>query len=219
MWVPSDQPFIASKLGDSSQGAMTESRNPFSYFAIAAVPFGTTPPSEAVPIAEHGIAKDYLAALRKGRAQYELEFRPNGPVATLFSQKATGQVSLLQLTLTSVDGSTKPTLYVEWVVEAGPRIWIVRIVKQLPDGTKDLTSQAAFLQSLESLTISSNNLDNPSTLKPAFGTGTIPGMPNTGITSAAGGGTPDLPALLVMLAGGLIALSGVALRRRERVEL
>jgi hypothetical protein len=211
--------FTVSTPGDEPQGATAVSLlNPFGSLDVLAIPFGTLPPGISVPdnpfpLFQHGNVAAMRAKLREYKAIDGGTAQP-GPTATLFGQKVESDETFLQLELNT--SSKHPTLFVEWVVEAGPRIWIVRIVKQLPDGTTDLTSQAAFLQSLESLTLSSNNLDNPSTLKPAFGFGTPtptpPGMPPTGVASAAGGGLPDLLALLAVLVGGLLMLGGVVLR-------
>ncbi len=221
MWVPTDKPFTTTEPRAVSQVAVASAPRPPRSFTITAVPFGTSPGTEAVPIAKPNAAKTYHDAIRAYRAKYEIEFEPNGPAATLFGQKVSSQVTLAQLRTNTEQ--LQPTLIVEWVVEAGQRIWIIRIVKQLPDGTKDLSGEQGFLKSLEELTISSDTLDNPTTLSPAIpnpsGTrtiGAIPGMPNTGAASAAGGTRPALPTLFMALLAGLLALSGVALRAHAR---
>jgi hypothetical protein len=209
--------FTVSTPGDEPQGATAVSLlNPFGSLDVLAIPFGTLPPGISVPdnpfpLFQHGNVAAMRAKLREYKAIDGGTAQP-GPTSTLFGQKVQSDETFLQLELNT--SSKHPTLFVEWVVEAGPRIWIVRIVKQLPDGTTDLTSQAAFLQSLESLTLSSTTLDNPSTLKPAFGFGTPTptplGMPPTGAASAEDG-LAD-PLALAALIGGLLLLGGVALR-------
>lgn len=216
-YLPNDT-FTVAEPGMSVQGAMSEGRDVFSFFAVIAVPFGTRPPSESVPVARSGAAEEYRTSLRAGLASSEVEYQPNGPVSILFGQSITGQVSLHQLAFTTKDGSTRPFLYAEWVVEAGPRLWIIRIVKQLPDHTTDLSSQAAFLKSLENVTLSSNNLDSPTTVIPTNPPGTptavvtpkLPGMP---ITGEASSGVYGLSTFLILLLGSLVLLSGFCLRR------
>ena len=208
--------FAVANPGDLNQVATSEGGNPFRYLSVVAIPFGTIPPTELdrnnpLPSAQSGEAGAYRAKLR----EYKVALGGNpqlGPTASLFGQNVTGDVSLLQLGITTIDGSKRPFLYVEWVVEAGPRLWIVRIAKQLPDGTKNLDGEQPFLQSLQSLSISSDTLNNPSTLPPAIGSDTIPQMPKTGIASAW---DYKSPVLLLALLAGLLLAGGIVLRRNE----
>lgn len=221
-WVPSDHPFTVSEPGAGNQIATASSPRPYGVLSVVAVPFGTTPPSESdpnnpLPAAQAGRANAYQAKLREYKIAEGGHPQPGSEVL-LFNQKVTSDASLLQLDLTTIDGSNKPFLYVEWVVEAGPRLWIVRVMKELPDGTTDLSGEAAFLKSLESLTLTSNNLDSPTTLKRTNPSGTplapvtptVAGMPETGNASDWVYG---LPTLLVVLFGGLAVLGGFYLRR------
>ncbi len=171
-------PFLPSTIfgvaspGNALQVADSSSLNPFKQLQVVIAPFGFIPGTESdrnnpLPAAQVGGAEAYRAKLREYKVAAGGNPQP-GPSATLFGQRVASDVSLLQSNL--IYSEPKPTLYLEWVVEAGPRLWIVRIVKQLPDGTTDLSGEQSFLQSLESLTISSDNLDNPSTLRPAQGT-------------------------------------------------
>ncbi len=170
--------FGVASPGNAQQVADSSSFNPFRSLQIVVAPFGFVPgtesdPNNPLPAARHGGADAYRARLREYKVQAGGNPQP-GATALLFGQRVTGDVSLLQRRLTY--NEPKPTLYVEWVVEAGPRLWIVRIVKQLPDGTTDLSGEQDFLRSLQSLTISSDNLENPSTLQsePARGTEEAP---------------------------------------------
>lgn len=216
MVVPSDHPFTVSSPGSVTQDATASSPGPWSSLEIIAVPFGTRPATVNVPVAESGEVGAYLNALRAAGKPYEIAFDANGPVALLFGQQVVSQVTLLQLSLNTVD--THPTMVVQWVVVAGPRLWMVRIVEQLPDGTTDLSREAVFLKSLENLTLSSNNLDSPTTLIPTNPLGTpiaivspeVPGMPSTGVATSW---NYDLRTLLAVLLGSLVILGGFYLRR------
>jgi hypothetical protein len=211
-----NNPFVISPPGESIQMALASAPDPRSSFAIHAVPFGTQPSSLPVPIARPGGAKTYLEALREARKSYETEFEPNGPVATLFGHKAAGQVTLVAPQ--PGDVSTRSAIAIEWAVEAGQRLWVVRITSELPQG-QTLASSSAFLQSLTSLDISSDTLDNPTTVAagrdagaaaggPGAGTSdSLPGMPRTGLTNAR--------SLLLDISGAiamLLFLVGMTLR-------
>jgi hypothetical protein len=111
----------------------------------------------------------------------------------------------------------EPAVIVEWVVEAGKRIWILRIVKRLPAGIQDLSAEQPFLDSLERLQVSSNTLDNPTTVTPvpsAGDTPTIPGMPATGTARSPEGTSPGMLLLLFTVVSGSLAIAGVMLRHR-----
>jgi hypothetical protein len=207
--------FAVAAPGNGNQGATSEGLNPNGYLALIAVPFGTAPPAESdrnnpLPAAQSGGADAYRAKLREYRIASGGNPQP-GPTASLFGKQVASDVNLMETELHTA--TNVPTLYVEWVVEAGPRLWIVRIARQLPDGTKNLDGEQAFLQSLQSLSISSNTLNNPSTLPPAIGSDTIPQMPKTGVAFAW---DYRLPALLTALFAGLLLLGGIVLRRNKR---
>jgi hypothetical protein len=212
VWGSTSSPFTTSSSGDATQGASASAPCPWRILTITAVPFGTTPPVEAVPLAHHGGAGEYLAAMRAYDKANELLYEPNGPVASLFNQKARSQVKLMRSYVLSTGPKPVPLLVVEWVVEAGPRLWIMRVERELPPGTTDLNSQQPFLRSLERLVLSSNNLNNPTTLSTPIAD---PGIPPTGIRSPATGGPsiPDAIVVVVTLIGGLLLVGGLVIRR------
>jgi hypothetical protein len=198
----------------------TTSSNPNGSFEIAVAPFGFVPPTESIiedplPRAAAGGADAYRAKLREYKiARFGGTPQP-GPTATLFGQRIESQVTLFQIDMRNP--GNEPAVSVEWVVEAGKRIWILRIVKRLPAGTQDLSAEQPFLDSLEQLQVSSNTLDNPTTVTPipsAGGTPTIPGMPATGAARSPGGTSPGLLLLLFSIVAGLFTMGGVLLRRR-----
>jgi hypothetical protein len=211
--------FTPSAPGDLTQSALAEERDPYRTIYIVAVPFGTVPPTESdntnplLPAAT-GEAATYRAKLREYRAA-EGGNPQTGPKAMLFGQVVTSDASLLQLPL--IYAVNVPTLYVEWVVEAGPRLWIVRIVDQLHDGTTDLSKEGGFLDSLQALIISSDSLNNPSTLQPATAQPTTtvitPGLPDTGVPRSI---DLVLPALLLIILGCLL-LTGTFFGNKKRL--
>lgn len=156
--------FITSQPGASTQvassGTQAPRSHPYGAIFITAVPFGTQPRSEGVPIAQAGGAQLYRSTLYQYRLR-EGDHPQAGPVATLFGQQVTGEVSLM-LGDTSQDFSS--TVVVEWVVEAGQRLWIVRITQEQPHGTVDLTPASSLLNALNSFTLTSTTLTNPTTV-------------------------------------------------------
>ncbi|WP_037606852.1 CHAP domain-containing protein [Streptacidiphilus rugosus] len=101
---------FAAKPGDSVQSASVEAPAPFRFFSVTAVPFGEQLPKSDFPVAASG-----------GAAAWRSVGGPStrGPVATLFGQKVVGQVRH------ETDGTSK-LLTVQWIVEAGKRVWVVR---------------------------------------------------------------------------------------------
>lgn len=209
-------PFLPSSTFGIAQTGATSSK-PGSSLTIAVAPFGFLPaaessPSNPLPPAQAGGADTYRAKLREYKISYGGTPQP-GPTATFFGQKIESQVSLIQRSLSNP--GKEPSLVVEWVVEAGKRLWIIRVGKDLSEGTQDLIAEAAFIQSLSSLTISSDTLNNPTTMKPEGGY-VLPGVPATGAASATLPGLLTL-AFITLLVGGLLALGG-RVRRVSRKE-
>lgn len=161
VWVPGSVPFTISEPGSVNQIATAAAPLPFRTLSIIAVPFGTAPSIEAVPVAQSGGAKDYLLAMHAYEEAGNGVFDANGPTATLFGQQVTGQMSLVLLQPNVPDA--KPTLVVTWAVEAGPRLWIVRITQKQDDAVS-FNTIIPFIQSLSGLVLSSDTLDRPSTL-------------------------------------------------------
>lgn len=131
--------------------------HPWGAIYITAVPYGTKPTTEGVPIAQPGGAQAYRDFLHHYRAS-EGDTPQPGPTSTLFGQKIQSQASLMHGPATVAYSST---LVVEWVVEAGKRIWIIRLTEEQPLGTVDLMPAKSFLASLQDLELSSDTLSNP----------------------------------------------------------
>lgn len=167
--------FTTSEPGSASQVATAVGWQPFRELTITAIPFGTRPGTEAVPVAQPGGAPAYYSALRRVRLAQSGTSR-SGPRANLFGQMVPGQATVVNLNL---DGPVlKPTLIVEWVVEAGPRLWIVRASQEQTTGTANALSPSA-LSSIGQLVLTSHTLDQPSTV------GSTPNLPHGGTVALA----------------------------------
>lgn len=150
--------FTVAAPGNLNQVAVAVSRHPYREFSVLAVPYGVTPGVEAVPQAQAGGAAAYRDALLKYRLQADGTVH-GGPVAHIFGAAVTSLVSHASLNL---DGPvTEPTIIVEWVAEAGRRIWIVRASEGQTDGG---VAPAQVSNSLNNLTVSSDNLSAPTTI-------------------------------------------------------
>lgn len=159
-FLPSTE-FTTAEPGSANQVATAVSWQPFTELTITAIPFGTKPGTESVPIAQSGGAEAYYRALRTVRLGQGGQIF-SGPRASLFGQVVVGQATVVNLNL---DGSVlKPTLIVEWVVEAGRRLWIMRASQEQTAGTAGGASASA-LSSLSHLVLASDTLDNPSTVR------------------------------------------------------
>jgi formylglycine-generating enzyme required for sulfatase activity len=143
--------FVASEPDDASQIATASSINPFQEFSITSTAFGTSLPIEDLPDAAPGGAAVYRAALAAYRIEQGGSPSP-GPTVTLFNQAIVGSYTILNIVTTGPD--IQPTLVVEWVVEAESRLWIVRIARDLSDGT----DSTVFLNSLHNLVVRVHNV-------------------------------------------------------------
>lgn len=184
----SDLAFVASDPDSAIQAATAVVRDPlYREFSITAAPFGASPPTESVPVAGPGREEVYRAALRAYREGQG--GRPRDGVAMrIFGDEVIGSTSVLDLRVRGEE----PVLVAisEWVVEAGPRLWIVRASRQLEGDEASRPSLSALaLQSSGSM-LSSHNLFQPSTsLAAAERKGLLPESVPSGTGRAS-----DLPA-------------------------
>jgi hypothetical protein len=174
-------PFLPGRFTTSAPGgaiqmatAITPGLNvhPFGGIYITAVPFGTRPKTEGnVPLAQPGGARSYLSSMYAYRLK-EGDTPQRGPAASLFGQTVTGVASLIH-------GNAKiayaSTIVVEWVVEAGKRLWVVRIANQAPLGTTSLASGGSFLAALSYFTLTSSTLAHATTINKAQAAGPATG--------------------------------------------
>lgn len=142
--------FVPSEPNDAVHLATAYSFEPFQEFSIISAAYGTAPPTEDLPDAVPGGVETYRVALDNFRI--EQGGSPlSGPILTLFNQPITGSYSIVEL---QIGNDSQSTLIVEWVVEAESRLWIVRIARDLSDGT----NSTEFLNSLNGLEIEANNV-------------------------------------------------------------
>ncbi len=161
------------------QVAIADAPDPFREFTITSVPFGMRPGTEALPAAEAGGAAVYRAALRAFRDLQDAAPQ-DGPTALLFGQRVPGMVSHVAL---HVDGSAlTPLTIAEWVVDAGPRLWIVRISFASAPG--EAAADPAALVVLQDLTMTADDVTAPPVAAPD-----APGPPR----AAAPAGPADVP--------------------------
>jgi len=206
--------FETTPPGDYRNQAAATAPRPYRDFTVIAAPFGFTPSGEAVPVAQPGGATAHLAAMAKFRTDQgeAVQTGASGPTASIFGRSVRGQVSLVRVPVAA--DAPVPVVIVEWVVEAGPRLWIVRASQEEPAGTSDLGPAAGFIDSLNSLVLTSSTLANPTMLVHDPGQPAQPGMPRTGGASI-GGTLSAATALGVVLVAALLAiLAGLALRAR-----
>lgn len=173
--------FVATDPSNAIQSASAASLHPYREFSVTAVPFGTIPATEALPVAHAGGADSYRSALRAYRMSQGGTPQP-GPVATVFGQQVNGQASIINLDVG--EETPSPTVIVEWVVEAGQRLWIVRISAELAPG--QASQSQSFIDSLAGITLNSDTLNAPSTSanQGASAIPNAPGVPTTSSVSA-----------------------------------
>lgn len=104
--------------------------------SVTAVPFGTqgselfSPGAKGDPVARKGGAARELRALRAELRRDHAVIAKSRPVASLFGKRVRGL-------LASEPGFGQPRRLVvaEWVVEAGPRLWVVEVTDGLSAGS------------------------------------------------------------------------------------
>jgi hypothetical protein len=161
--------FVISKKGDLSQAASSSTPRPYADLSVTTVPFGTRPGTEALPAAKQGAAPDYRSQLQSDRQKQGAQVS-TGPAASLFDASATSQVAVVNSV--GMEGG-KPTVVVEWVSEAGNRIWIVRASAQI-----DAADQSAFVGALSDLRVQSSDPNRPTTI-PTPKPGSTPTAPTS----------------------------------------
>ncbi len=125
----SDLMFVGSDPDSAIQAAAAVEREPhFRAFSLTAVPLGTSPPTEALPVAGAGEVGAYRAALKDYRREQEGDPQ-SGAVLELFGEPVTGTRSIVSLHVRGPEAV--PVVITEWVAEAGERLWIVRASREL----------------------------------------------------------------------------------------
>ncbi|MEA2576008.1 MAG: hypothetical protein QOH93_3306, partial [Chloroflexia bacterium] len=158
--------FSASAPGDALQSAVWATLEPLSELTIVAAPFGTKPPTENVPTAAPGAKAEYYKGFDQAREMgevYVLEQTNRGPKIRIFGKKVTGKATLAEAQ-SATGGGTVPILTVEWVSEAGQRMWIVRASHEAAPGTATLAALKPLLDSLGDIVLRSNTLELATTV-------------------------------------------------------
>ncbi|HVN56022.1 MAG TPA: CHAP domain-containing protein [Anaerolineaceae bacterium] len=138
--------------GQPVQHAYTQPSTPGEgSFSITAIPFGSSAPSEIFPTITSATRAEDLRSLlfqtRRSQGSYPMP----GPVAQLFGHSVESQVSLLNMP----GSSSYSVRLTEWLVIAGDRLWILRVVQPF--------SPLKIAPGPAQLNLSSSNLDAPST--------------------------------------------------------
>lgn len=178
-------PLTTTRPGDFLQMATASAPRPFRELTLTAIPYGTQAGNEMLPRAEVGSAYTYAVDLGRFRAAQGAEVDSYGPSATLFGQRVVGQASIVPLALYGT--RRVPVLIVEWVAEAGGRLWLLRVSQELKaDAELAAPATRAKLDALQELSLESTTLNRPSTL----GKGSPPAVPEPDAVAPPNGYAP-----------------------------
>jgi len=135
-------PFIPGKFTtateqDYIQMATAARMEPYAEISLTVIPYDTKPVTENLPAAQPGIAETYLQMLRQERVQSGGTV-VTGPTASLLGRSSTALASMVSIPIKP--NQPVPVLVVEWVFEAGDRVWILRI-NQLFDSSSTIQAQ------------------------------------------------------------------------------
>jgi hypothetical protein len=152
--------FDAAPAGSALQSASATSQDPYRELTVEALPFGTE--SGADPVLGV-VASGGAAAARAGLQQFRdsQDSRSLPPVtATLFGDQVAGAASLVDL---QVNGpAASPVAVIEWVTQAGPRLWLVRASQQLSDSST--ARWTAVETEFSDISVSASNPSAPTTV-------------------------------------------------------
>ncbi|GHO48074.1 CHAP domain-containing protein [Ktedonospora formicarum] len=159
-------PFVVSQPDNAVQMASAVAQRPYREFQIESIPFSTTSSVERFPVAASGKEGSFRSILHSYRLSQGGTGLASPPTITIFGKQVQGETNLVRLHLT--DASTLQTAVMsEYVVEAGSRLWLIRISQEQVSDTQisTLASQSAtFANTISATKISSTNLGHPSTL-------------------------------------------------------
>ena len=126
-------PFDAAPAGSALQSASATGVDPYTVVMVTAIPFGTANPEEpGLGVASPGSAASARAQLQDFR-NGERAARLTSPTTTIFGDQVAGAANLVDLTLDSATPS--PAVVVEWVADAGSRLWMLQATEQVPSGS------------------------------------------------------------------------------------
>ena len=160
--LPPSTNYTFSAPGDLIQMATAVTWHPFREVTITAVPFGTKTGAETMPVSQSGGAGVYAASLMDYRARQGTLLQREA-IVNIFGQQVVGSASVVSL---NIDGPiATPVVIVEWVVEAGERLWIIRASHEKPVAGHAIESSSDALALIADLSISSDSLYKPSTIR------------------------------------------------------
>jgi hypothetical protein len=183
--LPGD--FIIPDPSSSDQIATAATLNPYQEFSITAIPYGLKVSTETLPTAAAGLAGQYQQDLKNARIAQGGQVK-EGPAASIFSSSVSSIASLVSL---KIHGDTPSNVViVEWVADAGKRLWIIRYSQEVAEGTNQPTDDIinTVIQPLAQVIVSSQDIASPSTSAKYLAAFIPP--PNAGITAQTAG---DLP--------------------------
>ena len=155
---------LPSTPGDATQEATILDRARHRIVSVIAVPFGTTPGTEdALGVAHHGGAAEYRSALHDFRVRAG-EFGEETPAVMLFGSRVEGDLNERREHIAvSQDRAFERDVFTgEWVTEAGPRLWIVR-VRQYEPTNHPMSAIADFAAALHDFWLSADGSVNAAT--------------------------------------------------------
>ena len=159
---------LSSNPGDATQESTVLDLSHRRVISVIAVPFGTRPATEdALPFARRGGAQAYRQALHDYRSRGG-EFALDSSPIHLFGRLVQGDVAQRTEHVKTASGRevNRDVFTVEWVTEAGPRLWIVRARQFEPPG-HGMDDVYDFANSLSGLTIwAEGSLSAPTTIVP-----------------------------------------------------
>jgi len=158
--------FTSSVPGEPEQGAVAHATGPYREISLRAVPYGHSSPAEGLPVAAAGSASTYRATLRSERVAAQARTAA-GPAASLFGHRVAGTVFGQHIVATGGVATTADI--VEWVTEAGGRVWVLRVTRASRPGAP-LSGDFAAGTTVTSATLSTPTTV-PSASRPALGIG------------------------------------------------
>ncbi|MDR3590660.1 MAG: CHAP domain-containing protein [Negativicutes bacterium] len=184
-FLPGD--FVTPDPSSSDQIATAATLNPYQEFSITAVAYGLKVSTETLPTAAAGLAGQYLQDLKDARIAQGGQVT-TGPDATIFGSPVSSIASLVSLKIHGDNPSS--VVIVEWVADAGKRLWIIRYSQEVVKANQPVESIIkAMIQPLANVIVSSKDITGPSTSAKYFAAPNPP-PPGAGIIAQAAG---DLP--------------------------
>ncbi|MDR3574285.1 MAG: CHAP domain-containing protein [Anaerolineaceae bacterium] len=174
--------FVVPDPSSSDQVATAATFNPYQEFSITAVPYGLKVSSETLPTAAAGLAVEYLQDLKNARTAQGGQVT-DGPAASIFGSSVSSIASLVSLNLHG-DALSKVVI-VEWVADAGKRLWIIRYSQEVT-GAATITT---VTQPLTKVIVSSTDITGASTSAKYFAAPNPP-PPGSEIVAQAAGDYP-----------------------------